>query len=102
MTPRKFISTVKSNILSIDKNAEIVLFGSRARGDQRPDSDWDFLILTSFPESEQNERTIQEKLFYVELESAQAISAIIHSKKYWRKLKITSLYQNIAKEGKKI
>ena len=37
---------VKDTIEKVDEEAKVILFGSRARGDFRLDSDWDFLILT--------------------------------------------------------
>jgi len=36
---------VIQNIVSTAKPKRIVLFGSRAKGTNRPDSDWDFLII---------------------------------------------------------
>jgi len=30
----------------VDDKAEVILYGSRARGDEREDSDWDLLVLT--------------------------------------------------------
>jgi predicted nucleotidyltransferase len=39
-------SKVKQTVKEFDPNAEVILFGSRARGDYKKDSDWDFLILT--------------------------------------------------------
>jgi len=37
---------IRKNVDEIDDNAEIILYGSRARGDERQDSDWDILVLT--------------------------------------------------------
>ncbi len=45
-------SEIESRGLNISK---IILFGSRARGDFRPDSDWDFIIILE-EELEQKER----------------------------------------------
>ncbi|GHT28077.1 hypothetical protein AGMMS49574_01660 [Bacteroidia bacterium] len=33
-------------------NDTMILFGSQARGDARPDSDWDLLVLLDKPEKE--------------------------------------------------
>ena len=38
---------IASSIHDKDPNAEAILFGSRARGDFKPDSDWDILILVN-------------------------------------------------------
>jgi predicted nucleotidyltransferase len=46
MTDEQFLSVVKRTVLAIDPQAEIWLFGSRARGDFRDDSDGDFLVFT--------------------------------------------------------
>ncbi|WP_461102555.1 nucleotidyltransferase domain-containing protein [Spirosoma koreense] len=43
MTNEQFLQEVKRSVMAIDPNAEVWLFGSRARGDAREDSDWDFL-----------------------------------------------------------
>lgn len=39
------IQLISSRIKSKDPNAEIIQFGSRARGEAKEDSDWDVLIL---------------------------------------------------------
>jgi len=41
----KIKDRIKQNIDAIDPNAEAYLFGSRARGNEDTDSDWDVLIL---------------------------------------------------------
>lgn len=95
----QFLNAIKSNVLKFDPNARIILFGSRARGDYKPDSDWDVLILLSYSESESIKKLIRDNLFLTELEFNQPISSIIYSKEKWENLAITPLHKNIDIEG---
>lgn len=60
----------------------IVLYGSRARGDHRPDSDYDLLVVLSEKDAEtidQLYRAVQE----VELETIRAISLLIRTREQY-------------------
>lgn len=46
MANHDIINLVKQAISEIEPNADVILYGSRARGTSDGDSDWDFLILT--------------------------------------------------------
>jgi predicted nucleotidyltransferase len=37
------LQEIKKTVLNIDSRAEVILFGSHARGDTHKHSDWDFL-----------------------------------------------------------
>lgn len=37
---------IKQNVREVDPTAEVWLYGSRARGEAREDSDWDVLVLS--------------------------------------------------------
>lgn len=90
---------VKNEVKSLNSEAEIILFGSRARGDWRKDSDWDFLILLNEEVSERLKREIRDRLFEVELTTEEVISTIIENKENWLRYEVTPLYKNIEKEG---
>ena len=91
---------VKEEVRKIDPSAEVILFGSRARGDNKPDSDWDFLILLDMPElSKKTRDDLWDKLYELELKKDAVISSIIHTKSDWQKRAITPIYQMISKEG---
>lgn len=56
------LKKIKSIIKQIEPQAEIILYGSRARGDERPDSDWDLLILVNTKADLDYERIFRHKL----------------------------------------
>jgi len=85
---------------SVDSKAEVILYGSRARGDERADSDWDILILTDYPVDLATEEKFRDKLYDLELEIDEPLSVFIYSKNEWkRRQKITPFYRNVNKEG---
>lgn len=102
MEKTKIITKIKSTVLQIDQSADIILYGSRARGDFKADSDWDFLILTNLPENNKTKTLFRNKLFDLELELEEPISTIIHNKNIWNDYEVTPLYQIISKEGVRI
>jgi predicted nucleotidyltransferase len=99
MDSKNFLYKLKTRVKQFDKDADIILYGSRARGDNNLNSDWDFLILLNFAVNESLKEQIRDELFEMELETDQVISTIIHSKNNWKDLSITPLYKNIKHDG---
>ncbi|MDX2133550.1 MAG: nucleotidyltransferase domain-containing protein [Saprospiraceae bacterium] len=91
---------VKREVAKIAPNAQVILFGSRARGDFRTDSDWDFLVLLDHALTRDMKNLILDKIYDLELENNTVISLLIHSKSEWETLEITPIYQIIKKEGR--
>jgi uncharacterized protein len=92
-------SQIKEKVKAIDPKADIILFGSRARKDAKEDSDWDFLILSTLPVTNELRKLVLRNILDVELESEQTISVLIRAKNDWDSYNVTPLYKNIAKEG---
>jgi len=92
---------IKNTIHEKDPKALAYLFGSRARGDFKPDSDWDILILVDAVHvTNEIEDNFRVALYEIELESDQIISTFIYTKDYWRNTLIYSpLYKTVNKEG---
>ena len=84
-----------------DPNAEAYLFGSRARGDFRQDSDWDILILVDVDKITNDiEDKFRDELYDIELDSGNVISTFIYTMDYWNNTLIYSpLHKNVSKEG---
>lgn len=100
MNQSVFLNKIKEKVLKEDSNASLILFGSRARGDFRDDSDWDVLMLTTKEMHYQLKRKIRDEIYDVELEFMQPVSTIMVDKQKWESMSITPLYQNVTKEGK--
>ncbi len=98
-TQQEILRKVKQVVLDIDPRAELWLFGSRARGDAHPDSDWDFLVLTAQPVDRVLKHRIRDAVFEVELSLGMVISLVISSKEEKLKYASMPLYENIDYEG---
>jgi len=86
--------------MEIDPEASVILYGSRARGDARPDSDWDILILINKDADLETEKVFRHKLFDIELEFGEPLSTFVFNRQEWMtKYWMTPLYKNIANEG---
>ena len=97
---KNIIHLIKQNISDIDPYAQVILFGSRARGDEKLDSDWDLLILTDYPINLEKERQFRNHLYDLELETGEPFSLFAYSKMDWNtKQKVTPFYINVTKDG---
>ena len=91
---------IRKNISETDPNAEVILYGSRARGDQRAGSDWDILVLTDYPASLKIERDFRNHLYELELQTGEVFSIFVYSKHDWNtKQMITPFFHNVSQEG---
>jgi len=101
MNKHAVINSISTAIHKQDPSAQAYLFGSRARGNNKPDSDWDILILINQQSVTSDiEDKFREELYNIELESGQIISTFIYPISFWQKeLKYSPLYKSVNKEG---
>ena len=60
---------IRQKVNEIDNTAEVILYGSRARGDNKWDSDWDVMILLKRNNVDKKvEQTFRHHLLDLELE----------------------------------
>ena len=100
MNSTDIIRRIKEGITKKDPHAMVFLYGSRARGDNRIDSDWDVLVLT--PQEKitfDYELSLRDPILEIELETGNVISLIVYPKSEWKnKKRFSPLFMNINKE----
>ncbi len=80
--------------------SDVILFGSRARGDARPDSDWDLLILIDKDRiSPEDFSHYAYPFMLLGFDHNMVVNPLIYTKKDWRKRSFTPLYKAIKEEG---
>ena len=88
-------------IRRFEPTAEVILYGSRARGDAEPDSDWDFLVLLDEePDSEEEDR-IRSAVYHLEIERDEIFTLIIRNRETWDDplTRSSPFFINVRREG---
>ena len=94
--------SISQALRSLPIRLEARLYGSEARGNARPDSDIDLLILVDKPDiSDKDEDMIFAPLYQIELQTGVLINPLIMPKQEWGK-RISPFYLNVENEGVRI
>lgn len=104
MKKEKLLKQVKQAIHEVEPDADVILYGSRPRGDAVSDSDWDFLILVDGSVSEERTDRVRDRLYDIELEAGAVLSSIVRSRDEWNNPRYRSLpfRQRVEQEGKRL
>ncbi len=100
----EFIRHVKDAVYDVEPEAEIILYGSRSRGDALPESDWDFLILVDGRITDERTDRIRHSLYEIEWRTGEVIASIVRSRKEWNSERYQAMpfHQRVQYEGVKL
>jgi predicted nucleotidyltransferase len=81
--------------------AQVVLFGSKARGDDDSESDIDLLVLTTRELSWQERDDVTDALFDIEMDCEVVLSTLISTVDAWREgtFSVVPIHDEISEEG---
>ena len=92
-----FLTTLRADLGQSLK--EVWLFGSRARGDALPDSDFDILVVAEGDLSE-TRRIVQEAEWHCMETLGALVASIVYTPEIWQMARSSPLGWNILREGK--
>ncbi len=95
------LAQVKEAVRRAAPNADVILFGSRARGNARPDSDYDLLVLTDQPVSLALEEKIREQVYPIEFDTGAVLTLLAYSKADWAspRCQAMPLHAHVQRDG---
>lgn len=107
MTPKvdnNISEKIKTAVLSMEPEAQIYIYGSRARGDETGDSDWDVMIIMPRAVTPQLKHSIRHALYEIEWDNGCVISSIMQSREEWSspRMRMTPFYQNVTRDSVRI
>jgi len=97
---KKVLSDLKNSLRALTGEVEIQLFGSRARGDNDPDADFDILIVVPYLTKELKSK-IRDIVWQAGFDNDMFISSLIVSKRQWQEgpLRVSPIKKAIEQEG---
>ncbi len=83
----------------LPKGSHLLLYGSRARGDYQPQSDWDLLVLLNRPQKEDSDfASISYPLMELGFDLGQYFSVHTYSQQEWDKMSFLPFYKNVERD----
>ena len=96
----QIVSLIRDTIRASEPTAQIILYGSRARGDAREDSDWDVLAIIDKPRLTLQDRSnLQFPVWDKGLALGLEINVFPYTRRQWEQAPPSLFKYNVMKEG---
>jgi len=97
----ELLKRCKKAIRQVVPDADVILYGSRARGDADEYSDYDILILVNGFADVALDKKFVEKIFPLELDSGAVLTLMTYSRQQWDTplYRAMSFHKNVDREG---
>jgi len=91
----------KAAIRGIIPDADVILYGSRARGDAISDSDYDILVLSDERVNIKMKEDLVSCIYPIELETGEVLTLIAYSRNDWNSplYRVMPFRVNVEQEG---
>jgi predicted nucleotidyltransferase len=98
---KELLLEVKRVVTSLVPDAELVLYGSAARGQRQWDSDYDILVLTDRKLSSAEYRTLDGAVYELQLAREAVLSMVVHTRWEWEDsvMRGSPYRRNVLREG---
>ena len=97
----ELLGRCKKAITQVAADAEVILYGSRARGDAEEYSDYDILVVVGGQASVPLHKKMIESIYPLELETDAVLTLAIYNKEQWNTplYRAMPLHENIDRDG---